>query len=155
MFLQRAGTYYACLFVCVAESLPVSVTQKFCNSPHYHLTSIKGQQYLHIREHQETQKLSGHTWLYFCTEALFCQSPRVSFLQRSTHSSLCAGFRGNVVDASVIKCENMSVGEDFKEVCISLEPGELRSASRLTETISVSLRLRAALPSNNQPIFTT
>lgn len=60
-----------------------------------------------------------------------------------------------MVDASVIKCENMSVGEDFKEVCISLEPGELRSVSRLTETISVSLRLRAALPSNNQPIFTT
>lgn len=65
-----------CLFVCVTE---VSVTQKFCNSPHYHLTSIKGQQYLHIREHQETQKLSGHMWLYVCTEALFCQSPRVSF----------------------------------------------------------------------------
>lgn len=68
--------WFGSMFVCVTE---VSVTQKFCNSPHYHLTSIKGQQYLHIREHQETQKLSGHMWLYFCTEALFCQSPRVSF----------------------------------------------------------------------------
>ena len=60
----------------------------------------------------------------------------------------------------VIKCENTSVGEDFKELCVcvrapvSLEPGVLRSAGMLTET---NLRLKSSLQllMNDVTTFTT
>lgn len=64
------------------------------------------------------------------------------FLQRSTDSGLCPGFTGNVVHDFVIKCENTSVGEDFKELCVCVcvcpcfsGTRSTEVSSRLTETI--------------------
>lgn len=103
------------MFVCLTESLLVSVTQKYCSSPNYHLTSIKGTA---LSAHQATSSNRENIWrLVVYWSSLFPVS-QSQFLQRSTHSSLCAGFGGNVVYVFVIKCENTSVGEDFKELCL-------------------------------------
>lgn len=102
---------------------------------------------------QATEKIYGHLWLVVYRGSAFPVS-QSQFLQRSTHSSLCAGCRGNAVYVFVIKCENTSVGEDFKELCLcafSLEPGALRSAGRLTKT---DLRLTSTLQFlTNERIF--
>lgn len=97
--------------------------------------------------------MSGHWWpvVYWSSLSDASQS---QFLQRSTHSSLCAGFRGNVVYVFVIKCENTSVGEDFKEVCLYVFLWNQEHAG-LLKLFNLTLRSSLHLLTNDLTIFTT
>lgn len=77
-----------CIFGCLVESVPVSVSLKYCSSPSYHLTNIKDQQRQHIRQDQATEETHGHWCLVVCWSFLFPVSQNV-FTKVNPFQSLC------------------------------------------------------------------